>query len=171
MTRSEREQHVRLLRERDMWREKYERARAENARLRKAHGKMRRTALEKPFGEHTPSGKQLVKRSSPEPETEDERRRRRGGAKPGHEGHGWKKLGEPEETVSLPDPEACPHCHGPLEDAPFEADEGRDVVVVCPVKAHVRRYVRRARYCPRCVYFCQGTGRPYRQLALRGRQA
>jgi transposase len=150
MTQSEREQHMAVVRERDMWRERCERAEAENARLRKALGKVRRTALEKPFGEHTPSGKRLVKPSAPEPETEEERLRRRGGAKHGHAGHGWKKLGEPEETVPLPDPEACPHCHGPLVDAPFEADEGRDVVVARPVKAHVRRYVRRARYCPRC---------------------
>ncbi|MBQ6104163.1 MAG: transposase [Kiritimatiellae bacterium] len=150
MTQSEREQYMEVVRERDMWREKYEREHAENGRLRKALGKVRRTALEKPFGEHTPSGKRLVKPSSPEPETEEERLRRRGGAKHGHEGHGWKRLGEPEETVSLPDPEACPHCHGPLVDAPFEADEGRDVVVARPVKAHVRRYVRRARCCPRC---------------------
>ena len=147
MTRSEREQYMEVVRERDMWREKYEREHAENGRLRKALGKVRWTALEKPFGEHTPSEKRLVKPSSPEPETEEERQRRRGGAKHGHAGHGWKKLGEPEETVVLDDSEACPHCHGPLEDVPFEADEERDVVVVCPVKAHVRRYVRRARYC------------------------
>lgn len=147
MTQSEREQYMEVVRERDMWKERYEREHAENGRLRKALGKVRRTALEKPFGEHTPSGKRLVKPSSREPETEEERLRRRGGAKHGHEGHGWKRLGEPEEIVSLPDPEACPHCHGPLVDAPFEADEGRDVVVARPVKAHVRRYVRRARYC------------------------
>ena len=42
--------------ERDMWRERCERAEAENARLRKALGKVRRTALEKPFGEHTHPG-------------------------------------------------------------------------------------------------------------------
>ena len=159
MTQSEREQYMEVVRERDMWREKYEREHAENGRLRKALGKVRRTALEKPFGEHTPSGKRLVKPSSPEPETEEERLRRRGGAKHGHAGHGWKRLGEPEEIVSLPDPEACPHCHGPLVDAPFEADEGRDVVVARPVKAHVRRYVRRARYCPRC-------GKPVRERLL-----
>ena len=159
MTQSEREQYMEVVRERDMWREKYEREHAENGRLRKALGKVRRTALEKPFGEHTPSGKRLVKPSAPEPETEEERLRRRGGAKHGHAGHGWKRLGEPEEIVSLPDPEACPHCHGPLVDAPFEADEGRDVVVARPVKAHVRRYVRRARYCPRC-------GKPVRERLL-----
>jgi hypothetical protein len=89
MTQSEREQYMEVVRERDMWKERYEREHAENGRLRKALGKVRRTALEKPFGEHTPSGKRLVKPSSPEPETEEERQRRRGGAKHGHAGHGW----------------------------------------------------------------------------------
>lgn len=150
MTRSEREQYMDVVRERDMWKERYEREHAKVARLEKQLGKVRRTALEKPFGEHTPSGKRLVKPSSPAPESEEERLRRRGGARHGHEGHGWKRLGEPAETVGLPDPQACPHCHGPLEDAPFGGDEARDVVETHPVKAHVRRYVRRVRYCPRC---------------------
>ena len=150
MTQSEREQYMDVVRERDMWREKYEREHAENARLRKELGKVRRTALEKPFGAHTPSGKQLVKPSAHEPESEEERLRRRGGARHGHEGHGWKKLEEPAETVELQDLRECPHCHGPLEDAPFGGEEVRDVVETHPVKAHVRRYVRRVRYCPRC---------------------
>ena len=142
--------HMRVLRERDAWKEMYEREHAENARLRKELGRVRRTALEKPFGEHTPSGKRLVKPSAPEPETEEERLRRRGGARHGHEGHGWKELEEPAETVELPDPRECPRCHGPLVDAPFGGAEERDVVETHPVRAHVRRYVRRVRYCPRC---------------------
>ena len=87
MTQSEREQHMAVVRERDMWRERCERAEAENARLRKALGKVRRTALEKPFGEHTP-------------------------------------LREAAREAVVPG---------------AEADEERDVVVVRPVKAHVRR--------------------------------
>ncbi len=49
-----------VVRERDMWRGRCERVQAENARLRKALGKVRRTALETPFGAHTPSGKRLA---------------------------------------------------------------------------------------------------------------
>lgn len=56
MTQSEREQYMEVVRERDMWREKYEREHAENGRLRKALGKVRRTALEKPFGSTPPPG-------------------------------------------------------------------------------------------------------------------
>lgn len=126
------------------------RANAQNASLRKQLGKMRRTALEKPFGLSTPSGKQLVKPSAEEPQSEEERRRRRGGGRPGHKGHGWKKLGDPEETFELADPEECPHCHGRLERAAFGADEFRDIVVAHPVRAHVRRYVRRVWFCSHC---------------------
>ena len=144
------EKYVRVLHERDEWKERFEREHARAERLEARLGKVRRTALEKPFGEHTPSGKQLVKPSSPAPETEEERLRRRGGARRGHKGHGWKRLEEPEETVELPDPRECPHCHGPLVDAPFGGGEERDVVVAHPVRAHVRRDVRRVRYCPRC---------------------
>ena len=73
MTQSERGQYMEVVRERDMWKEKYEREHAENARLRKALGKVRRTALEKPFGEHTPSGRRLVKPAAPEPASFGER--------------------------------------------------------------------------------------------------
>ena len=38
MTQSEREQHMAVVRERDMWRERCERAEAENARLRRRLG-------------------------------------------------------------------------------------------------------------------------------------
>ena len=121
------------------------------AALERQLGKVTRTALEQPFGRSTPSSKRLVKPNAEKPETEEERLRRRGGAKSGHPGHGWKRLGEPEEVVELPDPEACPHCHGELVDPPFAADEERDVVVERPVRAHVRRYRLRVRYCPRCM--------------------
>jgi transposase len=128
------------------------------ADLERQLGKVTRTALEQPFGLSTPSSKRLVKPNAERPETEEERLRRRGGAKSGHPGHGWKRLGEPEEVVELPDPEACPHCHGELVDPPFAADEERDVVVERPVRAHVRRYRLRVRYCPRC-------GKPVRARA------
>lgn len=127
------------------------RLKTDNARLREDLGRVRRTALERPFGVSTPSSRQLVKPSAETPPTEEEARMRRGGARAGHPGHGWRRLGEPEETVRLPDPTECPHCHGPLADPAFGPDEEtRDVVVSCPVKAHVRRYVRRVRRCPNC---------------------
>ena len=130
--------------------EEVARLKRENASLRKQLGKVRRTALEKPFGESTPSGRMLVKPSSPVPEDETERRRRMGGARRGHRGHGWKELDAPQETVDVPAPESCPYCGGGLVDTPFGGEEARDVVVSCPVKAHVRRYRVRVKYCERC---------------------
>ena len=53
--------------------EEVERLKRENARLRQQLGKVRRTALEKPFGESTPSACQLVKPTTPEPIDEKER--------------------------------------------------------------------------------------------------
>lgn len=131
------------------------RLKRENAGLREQLGKARRTALEKPFGESTSSASRLVKPSAPEPVDEAERMRRVGGARHGHKGHGWKKLGEPRECVDVPAPGSCPHCGGELVDPPFDGDETRDVVVSYPVKAYVRRYRARAMYCRRC-------GRPVR---------
>lgn len=86
--------------------EQIERLRKENDRLRQQLGKERRTALERPFGLSTPSGKMAVNASSPEPASETERKRRMAGARPGHAGHGWQDLGEPDEVVELPDPDA-----------------------------------------------------------------
>jgi len=127
------------------------RLKRENAHLREQLGKVRRTALEKPFGESTPSGKMLVKPSAPEPLDEAERRRRAGGGRRGHAGHGWRRLDSPVETLSVPAPERCPHCGGGLVDPPFEGNETRDVVVSYPVKAYVRRYVVRVKYCEHCA--------------------
>lgn len=127
-----------------------EHERRENARLRRELGRVRRTAQERPFGLSTPSGKQAVKASSPEPSDEAERKRRMGGASKGHQGHGWKQL-TPDETVDLPAPERCPCCGGGLVDPPFGAEETRDVVEARPVKAHVRRYRLRVKFCPRCA--------------------
>lgn len=131
--------------------EEVARLKRENAHLREQLGRVRRTALEKPFGESTPSGKRLVKPSAPEPQDEAERRRRAGGGRRGHAGHGWRRLDSPSETVSVPAPERCPHCGGGLVDSPFGGNETRDVVVSHPVKAHVRRYVIRVKYCEHCA--------------------
>ena len=55
----------------------------------------------------------------------------------------------------MPAPESCPHCGGELVAPPFDGEEERDVVVSHPVRAYVRRYRTRVRYCQRC-------GRPVR---------
>lgn len=130
--------------------EDVERLKRENASLRKQLGKVRRTALEKPFGESTSSACRLVKPNASEPADEVERMRRMGGARRGHKGHGWKCLDDPKEIRDLKVPESCPCCGGELDDPPFDGRETRDVVVSYPVKAYVRRYRLRVKYCHRC---------------------
>lgn len=78
---------------------------SENARLREQVGRLKsklarqeRSAKERPFGLSTPSSRRLVKPSLPGMD-EAEIRRRKGGASPGHAGHGWK-------TPEGPAPEA-----------------------------------------------------------------
>jgi transposase len=72
-----------------------------------------RTAAEGPFGSSTPSSKVPVK-----PSSLPERQARKGGGRPGHKGHGRKKL--PAERADrqeeLAAPRRCPDCGGPLED-------------------------------------------------------
>ena len=70
---------------------------AENARLQEQLERLKsklarqeRTAKEQPFGLSTPSSQKLVKPSLPEMD-EAEIKRRKGGASPGHVGHGWKE--------------------------------------------------------------------------------
>ena len=123
---------------------------AENHRLRKELGKLKRSAREQPFGLSTPSSKRLVKPSAKKPASEDEARRRMGGAKQGHKGHGWKGLDMEVEEAILPAPGKCPDCGGRLEPAPFGETETRDVVELRPVKGYVRRYRRQAMRCTQC---------------------
>ena len=125
---------------------------AENARLRAELGRQKRTAKERPWGQSTPSSQQLVKPSAPPPADGAEARRKMGGAKKGHEGHGWRDVDDDFEVEEVPleAPERCPECGGGLVEAPFEGRETRDVVEVRPVKAYVRRYVRRVMKCAEC---------------------
>ena len=80
----------------------------EVARLKAKLARQERTAKEQPFGLSTPSSKKLIKPSLPEL-TEEEKKRRKGGASPGHVGHGWKIPEGPEpEIEELDAPSACP---------------------------------------------------------------
>ena len=64
-------------------------------RLKDKLRRQERTALEEPFGASTPSSKRLVK-----PSSTPENRARRGGAKPGHDGHGREAACEEGERFS-----------------------------------------------------------------------
>lgn len=122
----------------------------EVARLKAKLARQERTAKEKPFGLSTPSSKQLVKPSVSEL-SEEELIRRKGGAKPGHVGHGWKALEGPEpELEILPAPDACPCCGAELEDFPGESETIRDLLDCQPQPVFRRRVKVPARYCPHC---------------------
>lgn len=83
----------------------------ENAALKTRLRHQERKAKEGFFGASTPSSKIPVKGHSLE-----KNQKKRGGAKPGHEGHGRKSI-TPDQadkvyTVEPPVGDRCPHCHG-----------------------------------------------------------
>jgi len=98
-----------------------------------------RTAAEGPFGSSTPSSKVPIKTSAL-----PERQARRGGAKPGHAGHGRRRVAVPEavRVVEASPPARCPKCGGPLA---AKGTRERTVLDCRPIK--VERIVYRL---PRC---------------------
>ena len=103
-----------------------------------------RTAQEGPFGSSTPSAKVPLKPNTP-PETSQ----RRGGAKPGHPGHGRRTIPGHEITrqQSVPAPERCPYCGGSLDP---KGNKPRTIIEVDPVRKQVIRYELEQRDCGRC---------------------
>jgi len=103
-----------------------------------------RTAKEGPFGSSTPSAKIPLKAN-----TTPESSQRRGGAKPGHRGHGRRRLAEEEITSqqSVPGPERCPYCGGPLDP---KGSKARTIIDVDPVRKEVVRYELEQCDCHRC---------------------
>lgn len=79
------------------------------AELQKKLNAVPRTINEAPFGRSTSSSRQPFKPGAP-----DDRRQRRGGATPGHKGHGRRVAAEPDETERLPLPAQCPNCGVPV---------------------------------------------------------
>jgi len=96
-------------------------------RLKDLLRRQERSAAEGPFGSSTPSSKVPFKPSS----TAD-RQARRGGAAPGHPGHGRAAV-PPEEADRrevVPPPSECPHCGGHLVLRERRSRTVRDVRVV-----------------------------------------
>jgi transposase len=83
----------------------------ENAALKSRLQHQERTASEGPFGSSTPSSKVPIK-----PSALPERQARRGGARPGHAGHGRRRVAAPEadRVLEPPPPTRCPKCGGTL---------------------------------------------------------
>jgi transposase len=103
-----------------------------------------RSAKEGPFGSSTPSAKIPLKANAP-----PEGSQRRGGAKPGHRGHGRRRLADEEITSqqSVPGPERCPYCGGPLDP---KGRKARTIIEVDPVRKEVVRYELEQCDCHRC---------------------
>jgi transposase len=103
-----------------------------------------RTAREGPFGSSTPSAKVPVKANTPPDSSQ-----RRGGARPGHRGHGRRDIPDPEITreQAVPGPEHCPYCGGPLDPRGTKA---RTIIDVEPGRKEVLRYQLEQRDCGRC---------------------
>jgi transposase len=103
-----------------------------------------RTAKEGPFGSSTPSAKVPLKANTP-PETSQ----RRGGAKPGHRGHGRRNIPSDEVTSqqTVPGPERCPLCGGPLDP---KGSKARTIIEVDPVRKEVVRFELEQCDCHHC---------------------
>lgn len=121
-----------------------DRLQAEIVRLQARLRYQERTAKEGPFGSSTPSAQVPLKANTP-PESS----LRRGGAKPGHRGHGRRNL--PGDAVTrqqvVPGPERCPYCGGPLDP---KGSKARTIIEVDPVRKEVVRYALEQRDCGHC---------------------
>ncbi len=103
-----------------------------------------RNAKEAPFGSSTSSAQRPIK-----PNTPSEGSQRRGGAKPGHPGHGRRHILDEDIThhESVPGPKRCPYCGGPLDP---KGSKPRTIIEVDPVAKQVVRYELEQCDCSHC---------------------
>lgn len=121
-----------------------DRQREEIARLKARLRYQERTAREAPFGSSTPSAKILIK-----PSASPECSHRRGGAKPGHPGHGRPHIPDHQVTRAqrVNGPDRCPYCGCSLNPKDVKA---RTIVDLEPVRKEVIRYELEQCDCPGC---------------------
>lgn len=103
-----------------------------------------RTASEGPFGSSTPSSKIPVKANSLE-----ENQARKGGAKPGHVGHGRKSLTRRDagRVIHIELPQTCPDCGTVLR---HRGTDKRTVVDGEPLKTERQLLLLDVKRCPKC---------------------
>ena len=95
------------------------------------------------FGASTPSSKVPVKANA----TQDNRGKR-GGAKPGHRGHGRRAFDETQRVVTVQSQlDHCPQCGGPLEG---KGTRSHSVMDMPPLEKQPTVYVLPRQYCARC---------------------
>ncbi len=130
----------------------------ENVRLktRVAHLESRlrtevRDARETPFGENTPPSKADFRK-----DPDEAARLRQGGAKPGHEGHGRRRVApeDADERREAPAPSVCPDCGATLVRV---APEDREVRDIPPPRLRTVHWTVGRGFCPYCRKAFAGT--------------
>jgi len=121
-----------------------DRLREELVRLKAKLRYEQRNAQEGFFGSSTPSAKRPVKPNTGPPGSGS-----RGGAKPGHRGHGRRRLPPQEVTrkETLVAPDRCPTCGGALR---HKGAKPRTVIDVHPIRKEVIRYQVQRKRCGGC---------------------
>jgi len=121
-----------------------DRLREENARLKDRLRYQERTAREGAFGSSTPSSKIPIK-----PGAAPAAASRFGGARPGHRGHGRRRVAAAaaDGVQRVPVGERCPDCGARLQHKGVAA---RTVADVEPLHRQILRYELEQKYCPRC---------------------
>lgn len=116
----------------------------ENQRLKGQLRYRERQATEGFFGSATPSARRALKANSP-----PERQGKRGGARPGHPGHGRAAFAATTaaRVVDRPVAPHCPVCGGALED---HGVRPRSVLDIAPPQPAPILYRLHRGYCPRC---------------------
>jgi len=116
----------------------------ENQRLKAQLRYRERQATEGFFGASTPSARRPVKANS-----RPEFQAKRGGARPGHPGHGRSAFAATTaaRVVDVPVAPRCPACGGPLEE---KGARPRSVLDIAPPRPEPRLYRLHRGYCPRC---------------------
>lgn len=110
--------------------------------LQKKLNAVPRTINEAPFGPSTSSSRVPIKPGSPE-----ERRQRKGGASPGHKGHGRKVAEAPDVTELQALPPHCPDCGGAVL---CETTYQRTVKEIIPQRTVNRRILVECGHCSQC---------------------
>lgn len=122
-----------------------DRLQEENTRLKARLRYQERTAREGFFGSSTPSSKRPVKANT----TLRENPGARGGAQPGHPGHGRRSVpaAAADEVLVVTAAQTCPDCGGRLQD---QGCRPRTILEVEPLRRKTIHCQLEQKYCPRC---------------------
>ena len=130
------------MREIDRLRRKLKKKSRRITALEKKLGERARSPDETTFGEGTPSSKLRFKANATE-----KNRQRKGGAKPGHPGHGRKQAPASSPAEKLTAPGSCPNCGGMTESRKMEKRHVKDYI---PERTIQRHFLVETRECKHC---------------------